>query len=140
MTSARVAAIAAACVTATILFAGNARAEDECRLLSRYDSDNPPTPAHTVSFVFTGVEHEEVAMEVDETTIFKATLETLDWSTEYSGAVSCVLAGRYRFDARIGAVRGVVYIGVSERTTIYVSKHDGIVTFNIWGPNAPGLD
>ena len=123
-----------------VLLAGNARAEEQCRLSSRYNSDTSPTPVHTVSFVFTGVEHEEVTVEVDETNIFKADLETLDWSAEYSGAVSCVLAGRYRFEARIGTVRGVVYLGVSERTTIYVSKHDGVVTFNIWGPNAPGLD
>lgn len=127
-------------MAAMVLLVGNAHAEDQCRLLSRYDPDNPPTPAHVVSFVFTGVEHEEVALGVDGLNIFKAELETQDWSTEYSGGVACLLAGRYGFEVSIGAARGALYFDISERTTVYVSREDGVVTFNIWGPNAPGLD
>lgn len=127
-------------VTALALFAGYAQAEERCEVRSRYVAGNLQAPSRLVSFVFTGVDHERVELKVDETSLFEAELKTEDASTEYSGDVRCVLSGRYAFDAKIGDARGVVIFDVMQDATIYISAKDGVLTFNIWGPDAPGLD
>ena len=121
------------------LFSGNAHAEEQCRLLSRY-SDSPPTPTHVVSFVFTGVEGELVVLAVDELPVFEARLTTQDWSTEFSGATRCLMSGRYWINVKIGETEGNLRLDVSEETTIYLSGRRGVLSFNVWGPDAPGLD
>jgi hypothetical protein len=125
---------------ATLVAAGGAQAEDGCVLQSRYSPGKASEPTHRVSFVFTGVEHEVATVAVDDLPIFERQLETPDWSTEYSGDGHCLLAGRYTLQARIGEARGIVTLEITDQMTIYLSKVDGAVAFNIWGPNAPGLD
>ncbi|NBW06808.1 MAG: hypothetical protein EBR82_02145 [Caulobacteraceae bacterium] len=125
---------------ASLAVAGGARAEDSCALASRYNPDKAGEPTHRVSFVFTGVQHETASVAVDERRVFDRELDTPNWSTAYSGEVSCLLAGRYELDVRIGDARGIVALEVADRMTVYLSRRDAVVEFNIWGPNAPGLD
>ena len=128
----------AACLMAATLFAQPASADDRCRSQSSWS--DAPAPAHQVRFVFTGVADELVVLSVDETPIFESRLTTEDWSTEFSGATQCVMAGRYRVNVKIGAAEGNLHFEVSEETTIYFSARDGVLTFNVWGPNASGHD
>lgn len=123
-----------------VLLVGNAHAEDRCELRSHYDVLNGTGAPHLVSFVFTGVEKDEVALAVDDVTLLQRELETRDWSTEFSGETRCLLVGRYGLDVRIGPARGKLYLDITDRMTIYLSQKDGVVTFNVWGPDAPGLD
>lgn len=81
-----------------------------------------------------------MVLSVDEAPVYQAELATEDWSTEFSGATGCLMAGRYRFNVKIGDTEGELHFSVSEQTTIYISARDGVMRFNIWGPNAPGLD
>ncbi|CAN7232764.1 hypothetical protein [Brevundimonas sp. LjRoot202] len=136
----RFSATIAACLAAMLLAPGTSHAEDQCRLLSRYDPANPPPPTHLVSFIFTGVEDELVVLNVDEAPLFEAQLTTKDWSTEFSGATQCLMAGRYWVNLKIGGAEGNLHFEVFENTTLYLSARDGVLTFNIWGPDAPGLD
>jgi hypothetical protein len=50
------------------------------------------------------------------------------------------MAGRYWINVKIGEAEGNLHFDVSERTTIYLNAYRGVLTFNIWGPDAPGLD
>jgi hypothetical protein len=125
---------------AALAVAGGARAEDGCALASRYSPAKAEEPTHRVSFVFTEVRHETATVTIDERPVFDRELDTPDWSTGFSGEVSCLLAGRYELDVRIGEAQGIVDIEVADRMTVYLSRRDDVVAFNIWGPNAPGLD
>jgi hypothetical protein len=132
----------AAITVAFLTFASVAVAQEGCKLETQYvwEGDAPPGPVYPVSFVFTGVEDKPVVLSVDEMPIYEARLATEDWSTEFSGSTQCLMAGRYWINVRIGEVEGNLYFGVSEETTIYLSARDGVLTFDIWGPDAPGLD
>mgnify|MGYP003580017931 FL=1 len=100
----------------------------------------PPSPRHRVAFVFTGGDHEPASIHVEGMPVFAAELTMEDSSTEFSGATECLLAGRYEIRVKIGQAEGVVYLDVSQQTTIYLSARNGMMEFNIWGPDAPGLD
>ena len=50
------------------------------------------------------------------------------------------MAGRYGLTVKIGEAEGELHFEVSERTTIYLNAYRGALSFNIWGPDAPGLD
>ncbi len=133
----------AAAATATVLaFSSPAFARDGCELTTRYvgPGEPPPAPTHLVSFIFTGVDDEPVVLSIDQRPILEARLTTEDWSTEFSGAAQCLMAGRYWLNVKIGGVEGNLHFEVSEKTTIYLSARDGVLTFDIWGPDAPGLD
>lgn len=121
-----------------LLAAGAAHARDECRIPTRYDS-GAPAPVHPVKFVFTGVDHQPVQLWVDDTLVFEGELSTEDWSTEFSGRADCLMAGRYRIRVKVEDAEGALYLGVSDETTIYLSGRP-VITFNVWGPGAPGLD
>lgn len=134
--------VAATAANAFLALANAAIAQDRCVLETRYvgPTDGVPTPTHVVSFIFTGVDDQPVVLRVDEKPVFEARLTTADWSTEFSGATQCLMAGRYRINVKIGEAEGNLYFDVSEQTTIYLNGRDGVLTFNVWGPNAPGLD
>lgn len=134
--------VAAAVAAACLAFAGAAFAQDGCAPKTRYGgaTETPPPPAHVVSFVFTGVEDERVVLTVDETPVFEARLTTEDWSTEFSGATQCLMAGRHRINVKIGDAEGDLYFDISEETTVYLAARRGVLSFNVWGPDAPGLD
>ena len=122
---------------AAALLAAPAYAED-CRIPSKLTGASEPS--HRVGFVFTGVDHERVVLSVDEAPVYQADLTTENWSTEFSGALECLMAGRYRLNVKIGDTEGELHFGVSEQTTIYISARNGVMTFSVWGPDALGLD
>ena len=134
--------VAAAAALAALTFGNAAFAQERCALETRYVRPIEPTPApmHLVSFVFTGVDDQPVVLTVDETPVFEAQLTTTDWSTEFSGATQCLMSGRYWVNVKIGEAEGNLHFDVSEQTTIYLSARNDVLTFNVWGPNAPGLD
>jgi len=138
----RVRIVAVAVVAALLAFASAAFAQDECVPRTRYTgaTETPPPPTHVVSFVFTGVDDERVVLTIDETPVFEARLTTEDWSTEFSGATQCLMAGRYRIHVKIGDAEGNLYFDISEATTVYLAARRGVLSFNVWGPDAPGLD
>ena len=134
--------VVAVIALAFLAFANVAFAQDGCALTTRYvrPTETPPTPTHVVSFVFTGVEDEQVVLTVDELPVFDARLTTEDWSTEFSGATRCLMSGRYWINVKIGEAEGNLWFDVSEETTIYLDGRRGVLSFNVWGPDAPGLD
>jgi hypothetical protein len=131
-----------AAALAALAFPNVGFAHDGCVLTTNYvrPTDAPPAPTHVVSFVFTGVDDQPVLLSVDEMPVFEGRLTTADWSNEYSGATRCLMAGRYRINVKIGEAEGNLFFAVSEQTTIYLNGRNGVLTFNVWGPDAPGLD
>jgi len=125
-----------------LAFASVAFAQDECRITTKYvwQDDIPPQPVHQVEFVFSGVDNELVVLTVDERPVFEARLTTENWTNEFSGEFGCLMSGRYWVNVKIGEAEGNLWFDVSQETTIYLSKRRGVMSFNIWGPDAPGLD
>jgi len=134
--------VVAAIALVLFVFPNSASAQDSCALTTRYvrNGDTPPAPVHHVEFVFTGVRDEQVVLTVDELRVFEARLTTEDWSTEFSGATQCLMSGRYWINAKIGKAEGNLWFDISEETTIYLDQRGGVLSFNVWGPDAPGLD
>lgn len=125
---------------ALVLLAGPAQADPECRIQSTYSNQNRPEPIHQVEFVIAGVVNERVILSVDETPILDAVLAAEDWSTGFSGSKRCLMSGRYWLNVKIGDAEGNLWFGVSEETTIFLDVIAGAMSFNVWGPDAPGLE
>lgn len=133
--------VIAAGALAISALAAPAFAQQSCALSTEYVSPSSPvpTPTHLVSFVFTGVEDEQVLLRVDEVPVFEARLTTEDPQINFSGSTQCLMNGRYWINVKIGEAEGDLYFDISEETTIYLSARSGVLEFNIWGPNPPGL-